>query len=370
MRVLHIQRAKGISGSERHLLTLLPALASAGVEVALCVLTVGDGDQFVRAARGEGLHVIPTRAGPDVNPALVARLVRIIHEQKPDIVHTHLVHADLHGLIAAAVTRTPSVSSQHTPPSYNRRVTYRWTGRLANTLTRRRIAISNHVAEHMATAQHARPGTVDVVPYGIDVDAWVDVAPLALPGVEAVGREDVVVVGVASRLVAGKGHDVLLDACELVADRAPSLRVVIAGVGELRTHLEQRVATLPTGTVQLLGFVSEMPAFMAACDALAFPTSPIRDEGFGFVALEAMAAGKPVLATAVGPIPEVVVDGVTGMLVEPDSPRALSEALLALVDDPARRRTMGCAGRERARQEFSVARMVERTVRVYEQVVA
>src|SRR5207248_6608376 len=172
-------------------------------------------------------------------------------------------------------------------------------------------------------------------------------------------------VGVASRLVPGKGHDVLLDAVELICDRAPNLRVIVAGEGDLRAALEARAAALPDGMVTFLGFVQDVPAFMSACDIVVFPTSPEFGEGFGLVALEAMATGGPVIATNFGPIPEVVEDGVTGILVDPDSAKSLAGALLSLAGRPEQRSLMGAAGRARAESEFTIERMVQRTLSMY-----
>src|SRR4051812_40907303 len=184
VRVLHVHKASGVSGSERHLLTLLPALRDRGVEVHVAVPLAGDGMRFVDALRAHDLAVTTLDAGPDLNPRLITRLVRVIRDVQPTLVHTHLVHADLHGLIAARLARVPAVSSDHTPPTLNRRATYRWVGRLSGRLARRRLAISEHVARAMLAQRQGRPDFVDVVPYGIDVAPWKSPAPLPIEGVD------------------------------------------------------------------------------------------------------------------------------------------------------------------------------------------
>src|SRR4051794_29033602 len=154
--------------------------------------------RFVDALRSHALDVTTLPAGPDVNPVLLARLVKLIRSVRPTLVHTHLVHADLHGLVAARLAGVPAVSSDHTTPTYNRQITYRSVGRLSGRLARRRLAISEHVGRRMIAARQGRPGFVDVVPYGIDVAPWQQATPLTLP---MVNREEQVVVGVALRLV-------------------------------------------------------------------------------------------------------------------------------------------------------------------------
>jgi hypothetical protein len=109
-RILHVQRVKGIGGSERHLLSLLPALQQAGLHVRMCVLRTGHGEVFVDDMRRAGVDVVVREGGPDVNPVLLPALISEIRSFRPDIVHTHLVHADVHGQAAALVARVPAVS--------------------------------------------------------------------------------------------------------------------------------------------------------------------------------------------------------------------------------------------------------------------
>jgi glycosyltransferase involved in cell wall biosynthesis len=145
------------------------------------------------------------------------------------------------------------------------------------------------------------------------------------------------------------------------------LRLLVAGDGPLRTDLE-REANAVDARVDFLGFVPDIQRFLNACDILAFPTQPEFGEGFGLAALEAMAASCPVVATAVASLPEVVSAGETGLVVDPESPDELAAALVTLAEDATLRRAMGKRGRERARAEFSLGAMVERTIAVYEEV--
>lgn len=367
LKVLHVQKVAGMGGSEQHLLTLLPALREAGVDARMLVPATGDADRFVEPLRERGVPTRTVAAGPDLNPVLVGSLVREIRASRPDLVHTHLVHADLHGQVAAGLAGVGRVSSVHGTPAFYRREPYRTAARLAGRFTRVTIAISEHVRAFLEAVRIAPPSRLEVVPYGIDASRW------ALPADErdrarsAFGlRQGDVAVGVAARLIPGKGHSLLLEAYAAAARRFPALRLLIAGDGPLRARLEEQAARTGTGDVRFTGYVADMRAFMSACDLLAFPTEPSLGEGFGLAALEAMAAGRSVVATRVGSLPEVVDAGRTGLLVGPGAVEELEGALVELAENAPLRSEMGARAHQRARSVFSVEAMIERTVAVYD----
>jgi glycosyltransferase involved in cell wall biosynthesis len=367
MRVLHVQKATGIGGSERHLLSLLPALAEAGVEVRMCVPVAGRSRDFTEQLRALGVPHSVIRAGPDVNPLLVAALRREIRGFRPDLVHTHLIHADLHGQVAARLAGVTGVSSIHGAHGFYQREPYRSAARIAGRSASLTIAISEHVRRFIEGLRLCRPGTARVVRYGIDSSGW-----LASEAERASARADLgldasdVAVGVASRLIPHKGHSFLLRGHAHASRRTPKLRLLVAGDGPLRGDLEREARGLD-GRVQFLGFVPNIRSFLNACDVLAFPTQPEFGEGFGLAALEAMAASCPVVATAVASLPEVVSSEETGILVDPGSVDELAAALVRLAEDGTLRREMGKRGRERACTRFSLEAMVERTLAVYEE---
>jgi glycosyltransferase involved in cell wall biosynthesis len=369
VRILHVQKVSGVGGSERHLLSLLPALAEAGAEVRMFVAATGRSEEFTDRLRDAGVAYSIMPAGPDANPRLVAALRREIQTYRPTVVHTHLVHADLHGLLAARATGVPGVSSVHGTPSFYLHEPYRMARRIAGRWSIRTIAISEHVRRFVERMRFARPGTARMVHYGIDASGWQSLNGERTATRESLGVADgEVVLGIASRLIAGKGHLTLLDACESAFREAPHLRLLIAGDGPLRDELARRIDQLGLRErAHCLGFIADIRSFMGACDALVFPTQPELSEGFGLAALEAMAAARPVIATRVGSLPEVVSDEVTGLLVEPQDVAALAAALVRLAEDPAIRREFGEQGLTRANAEFSLTAMIQRTLSVYDE---
>ncbi len=192
---------------------------------------------------------------------------------------------------------------------------------------------------------------IEVVHYGLDAPPrpWGENADLDLP-------DDARVLLAISRLVPQKGLDVAVRALARVREEEPRAVLVVLGEGPERERLAGEGVHLP-------GRVGDVAAWLARAELLAHPA---RWEGFGLALLEAMLARKPVVATRVSSIPEIVVDGETGLLVAPDDPQALAAAILRLLRDPEEARRLGKAGLARARSEFSVERMSRRTLAVYE----
>jgi glycosyltransferase involved in cell wall biosynthesis len=370
VKILHVQKVAGIGGSERHLQLLLPALAARGLDVQMCVLGADASSIFVDRLRADGMSVIATPAGPDLNPRVVAWLVGQIRRCSPDLVHTHLIHADLYGQLAARIKGVPAVSSVHAAHSFYGREPYRSATRLAGRLAARTIAISNHVAKTLLEARTAPAERIEVVHYGIDASEWAadDQRKAEARQRFGMGRDEVVV-GVASRLVPHKGHDFLLRGMAEAVRREPRLRLAIAGSGPLEGDLRALAQqVVPEGHVRFLGFVDDISSFMQACDVIAFPTLPEFGEGFGLAALEAMAAGRPVVATAVASLPEVVADGESGILVAPGVVADLGAALVRLAQDVDLRRELGVGAHRRATTQFSLEKMVDRTAAIYGEV--
>jgi glycosyltransferase involved in cell wall biosynthesis len=363
VRVLHIQKVRGIGGSERHLLALLPALARTGIEVHMCALTAGDSAAFTRPMERAGVATSRIAAGPRFNPLLAPELLKIIHQLGPDLIHTHLVHADLYGLPAARVAGVPAVSSAHGTPAFYRRTPLRQAARAVGRIPTWRIAISEHVRSFLVDLGISRSERIQVIHYGLDAGSWQESEAGRWRARESLGLDPSdVAVGIAARLIDGKGHRTLIQAVQRARATRPSVKLLVAGTGPLLEELRAEVG--PDDAVRLLGFVDDVPSFMAACDVCAATSDTALSEGFGLSALEAMAAGRPVVATRVGSLPEVVTPE-TGLLVRPDDVDELASALGRLADDGTMRAELGRAGARRARRLFSLERMVQQTVDLY-----
>lgn len=362
LRVMHLQKATGIGGSEHHLLTLLTRLDPILVSPYLLVLQdpAHPAQAFLakvtRAALPHGVAPI----GGDLDPVLPFRLARRFRRWRPDIVHTHLLHADLYGIPAARVAGVPGVvSTKHNDDPFRAGVVGRADAALAR-LADRVIVISDHLARFYRNVEGIPAGKLTRIHYGLDANA-------ETPDGSVVRREfsigDAPLAGVVARLEEQKGHRYLLDAFVNVRAEIPRARLLLAGSGPQDAALRAQAAALGLGeAVIFAGFRDDVDRVMAALDLFVLPSLW---EGFGLVLLEAMRAGRAIVATSVSAIPEIVADEETGLLVPPRDAGALAEAVVSLLRDPGRRAVMGAAGRARLQSAFSVAAMVEATVEIY-----
>ena len=347
MRVVHVHRIAGIGGSERHLLTLLPALAEAGVDASFVGLD-GGGDP-------KPFYAELDRTGIPHRVASVRGLRGAIASFRPDLVHTHLVHADVFGAVAAG--RKPLVSTKHNDDPF-RAGPFRFLERALTRRARGVITITEALARFQVETVGLPREKLTVVHYGLDAPppAWADNPPLALPPSARV------LLGLG-RLVPQKGYAVALRAFASVREGHPEAVLVIAGEGPERAELERLRRELGLGeSVHFPGRAGDVAAWLERAEVLVHPA---RWEGFGLVLLEAMLASLPVVATRVSAIPEIVADGETGLLVPADDPVALAGALGQVLDDPALARRFAEAGLARARRDFSVERMATATAEVY-----
>lgn len=355
MRVLHATKVQGIGGAEQHLLALLPALRGRGIDARFLSLDGGlDADRFHRALEERGVPYRRVPIGRDASARVAQAVVRAVRAERPDLLHTHMVHADVYGSIAAHALRVPFVSTRHNDDRYLLGP-FRHVDRAFMHGVGRIVAISDAVRVF-----HERAG----LPAGklVTVHYGLDAAPTTPSEVTPAGAgipEDARLVLAIGRLIEQKDHATLLRAFARLDDA----HLAILGWGPLEEQTRALAAELGVGArVHVLGRI-EPRDWLARADVFAHTS---RWEGFGIVLLEAMLSHLPVVATRVSAIPEIVVEDETGLLAAAGDDEAIAAALRRLLDDGALRTAMGDAGRERVRAEFSVDRMTKRTISVYE----
>ncbi|MEY2777744.1 MAG: hypothetical protein RLY30_1842 [Pseudomonadota bacterium] len=358
MKILHVEAGRHLYGGARQVLHLMEGLAHAGHEN---LLVCPPGAEYIEPASAFA-RVIPLRMGGDLDLGLYARLLSVLRAERPDLIHAHSRRgADVYPGLCGARLSIPTVLS--------RRVDNRergWLARLRARLFDRVVVISQAIgdvqasmgvpAHKMICIRDAIDATGFTQP--MPADQWRAAHGLA---------PDAVVMAMVAQFIPRKGHHELMLALEALLPRHPQLYLALFGRGPLEAEIQQIVRAQGwTERVRFMGFVDDLPRQLGALTMLVHPAAA---EGLGVSLLQASAAGLPIVATAVGGIPEAVQAGVTGILVPPGDGPALVQAIEALLADPVRRAEMGAAGRLRVQREFSVQHMVGEHIRLYQSLV-
>jgi glycosyltransferase involved in cell wall biosynthesis len=355
---LHIDTARQWRGGQSQVKYTVMGLRALGHRAML--VAHPEGELLKRMS--EGMDLVPLAPRNEIDLAAAWRLSRILKQLRPEIVHAH----DPHGVamaatalsIAAPVPRPPLVASRRIEFRVARHSFSRWKYSQVDCF----LAISRAVRDRLIADGIPR-GKIDVVHEGVDVERIAGLAPgnlhaaLFLPA-------GAPIVGNVGALVAQKAQHTLVGAAALVVRQVPDVRVVILGEGELRPALEEQIKRLHLERhVFLAGFRPDVIELMKDFDV--FALSSIH-EGMCTSLVDAMAAQKPAVATAVGGVPEVLADGETGFLVPPHDEQAMADRIVLLLKDAALRQRMGAAGLARATRLFTVERMVNETAAAYE----
>ena len=319
-----------------------------------CVVEKGIGGLAARLEKdGIPVWIISKRGRWDL--AYPWRLARLLKDQQVDVVHSYSgVYRD--GCLAALLARVRVIVHTDHGRFYPDRRWTRWNHRFFSRFRDRVIGVSNSVGEFLIDEVGIAPDKVMTIYDGIDlavyrkfVDRTAKLHELGLP-------TECLVVGMVSRMVPVKDHKTFLKAARLVVEAVPKAHFVLVGDGPLEADLKNEVEELGISThVSFLGFRKDIPELMRLFDLIVLSSL---HESFSLVLAEAMACEKAVVATRVGGIPEVVEDGVTGLLVPPREPESLARSIVELLTDPPRRKAMGLAGKARVEERFSIETMV------------
>jgi glycosyltransferase involved in cell wall biosynthesis len=368
--VLYVIPRMSIGGAQRHLLEVFRLIDRRRFTPLLCCLATDRGDtgDLLGEVRALDVPVLDARVRDTANalarPHTLAQVARIAGETRRrgvGIVHSYLHHANWFGTLAARMARTPAIVSKRSMDLYPR-ARDRWACRIMNGLADRVTAVAESVRDHVHRIEGCPLDKIVVIPNGVDAARIAPLDPAAAPPLDGVegGR----VVGTIARLVWKRGYEQLVDAAALIARQEPGARVVIIGDGPLRPALEAQATSLGlNGALRFLGAVPTASRLLPRFDVFVLSSQL---EGMSNGLLEAMAAGRPVVATRVGGNPEVVVDGESGLLVPPRDSAALADAVLRLLRDPALARRLGEAARRRVETEFTLERMVSRMEGLYD----
>lgn len=343
--VLFVFHSHICGGIERHLLSLMQGLSSRGYQTAFA----GPADSWlmdqVRAHHLSGYH-LPMHGMFDLWSAL--RLATLARRVGADLIHSHATRGARYARFAGALTGTPVVSTAH---STNAGKHFGGADRI--------IAVSHAVADFLASRGYDR-GRIVVVHNGVP-----DVR--GVPAARSLRQEmgvplDRPLIGLVGRFIRDKGQDIAIEALSRL-----SIPVHLALIGDHETpwgrDVHQRSQSAPAPDhIHFVGFRDDVRDYLADLDLI---VAPSRREALPLTLIEAAAAGVPVVASRIGGVPEVVLDGKTGILVAPEDPAVLARAIEALIKNSALRARLGHTARQRYEDHFSLQPMLDATEEIY-----
>jgi glycosyltransferase involved in cell wall biosynthesis len=359
-RILHTESSRGWGGQEVRVFAELEWMRAQGHWVALAA---HPDSAIAKKALAAGILFYPLRTHKALLPFEVVRLAWWLRKNRVHVVNTHSSNDGwLAGLAARLALKPVLIRSRHIEVDYPNRFL---SGLAFRVLPHHIITTSQRIADRLVAELKIPPARVTCLATGVDLTRF-------HPGVRGALREelgapaDVALVGMISVLRSWKGHTTFLEAAAILLKKLPlPVRFVITGDGPGRDEIAGKVAQEPwAGHVTLLGHRTDVPNILASLDVLVLPS--YAHEGIPQIILQAQAMSCAVVATTIGGIPEVVEDGVTGLLVPPRDAEALAEKMMLLLNDSRLAATLGQNARARIEQGYSLDAMGERLLALYE----
>lgn len=358
LRVVHVIDNLAPGGTEKQCVQLVRSLAKRGVENRVLYFR---GGPLIAELERSGVAIQPVAVGSFQSarfPLKVIRLARAIRRWAPDVVQAYGFYSNLPGLLAASLARVPvRIAGRRELGAYllpAQRRADRWARKLAH-----RVVVNSHaVRNQLIDEDAAASGVVVVIRNGLDLQAWA-----TCDGVDPGGEP---IVGMVAHFREQKDHRTLLRAAGEVVRVVPDVRFRLVGSGPLEAPT--REFARQSGLSSHVDFMGDLGGEALRSAVKQFRVSVLTskdNEGLPNAILESMAAGRPVVATAVGGTPEIIEDGVTGFLVPPQDPIALAERVIYLLKEPSLARAMGERARRKVEREFTIERMADQFLGLY-----
>ena len=367
MRIVIIIDSLKVGGAQKLVATLVSYAPKEQLELTVVSLAKEESSAILDQIQTCGVPVFSFPANSLVDPLRFRQLVVFLRKERFDLIHTHLAYANIIGCLAGYYAKIPVVSTIHSTNWDSRRALAFLTAQLELLAFRhyaqRIVAVGYTVAE--AYKNHLGGRVVDVIPNGIPISEPVPDEIRMKLRQEISNDSSRPVIITVGRLVKVKGFEDLIEGFSLLEKRSPRPMLVIIGSGRLFNQIKKKVSDMKlTESVNCLGERSDVSHLLAAGDI--YVNSSYR-EGLPLTILEAMMAGLPIVATAVGDIPRIVVDEI-GLVVPPYEPSCLAQAIEKLLDAPANIRKMGMAARSIAIRDYSIDVWMQRLLSLYREV--
>jgi glycosyltransferase involved in cell wall biosynthesis len=362
LKVLQLTTSLMVGGAERVVLTLAEHIDKRHFEMHVCSLMVFQGNALRPAFERQGIPVYVVGAKRFYTPGAVQAVARYVRANNIDVIHTHTLDADVVGHFVGRLTGCPVVTTQHSIPFEHERqsILRRTLERVTlQRMARNLIAVSNSVRDAFVEQWGIEPSSIRTIYNAVPMEHLLAI-PLESADSDEQREPTITTVG---RLVAVKAQHVLIEAASIVLAQGHRVRFMIVGHGPREAMLKAQAQQLNIADrIIFTGLRHDVPSLLAASDVFVLTSLW---EGLPLTAVEALAAARPVILSRAGGNPEVIEEGVSGLLVPPGDPVALASALTTMLNDRRMRLTLGQAARERAAIVFSMDTFVNQHEAVY-----
>jgi len=362
----------GRGGAEQLMPPLLHTLSALGVRSRVGVLQVREGNPLAGELEAQGFPVDLIGIQRLRNPLNIPRISHYLYKHKPDIVHTQLEFAHTLGVLSSRLLRIPVVSTLHSLPAPHVHTSAYWRHRLLwwvlRNHSRKVIAVAENARQYYIEQGQLQPESIETIYNGIDLNRFSQIQPAQLQSL----RDSLGIPHTAPLLLTvaylrePKGIQYMLQAMPRILAEIPQTHYLIAGAGAYQQPLQELTDELGiTQNVTFAGFRNDIACLLSACDCFVLPSLT---EALPTVLIEAMACAKPIIASRVGGVPEMIEEGKNGFLVKPADSANLAESCLRILQNPEQARIMGNAGYEYAAQNFTLNHQGQRLLELYQEV--
>jgi glycosyltransferase involved in cell wall biosynthesis len=366
IRVLQLLPAFTVGGAELLAVSLAGSLNPERFETHICALFERGGNPLRSELDALTATVHNFRGRRLYSPTLWRNVINYVRKHRINIVHTHLLPADIIGRLIARFLGIPVVSTLHSIPEgfATARFDRYWLERgSALYLSNQLVTVANYVKKQYEKDWHTHSDQVEVIYNAVPIERYIVIPE---PSVVINEKSNPVIMTVG-RLIPDKAHNLLLDAAYVILQRYPNVQFWIVGHGDELEHLQAQAARLGiTKQIQFLGMRRDIPALLAQCDIFVLPS---RREGLPLSVVEAMAAARPVVVTDVGGNRELVTHDTDGLVIPSGDANLLAAALLSLLEHPEKRISIAQAGRKRVQRDFTMALMIQQYEAIYERLI-
>lgn len=366
IHILFVMDGMEFGGGERVFVQLAAGLKD---RYQLSAATMA-GMKFEETLKSLGVQTYPVDMGSQLSFKPVYKIFDIIKKNKVDFIHSQGARADFFARVAGRIAGIPyNICTIATPIEkfdigVLRKGIYRFIDRLTESSVDRFIVVSDSLEKLLTSKRGISAKRVVKIHNGIELHKYHPAYNSGKLRIELGISQDVPLIGSIGRIIWSKGLEYLIEATKEIFILYPQARLLIVGEGPFKNKLVLKCKKLGIiNNVIFTGFINDIREILSSIDLLVFPSL---SEGFPMVVLEAMAMGKPIVATRIDGITEQISDGKEGLLVPPKDPSALAEAVSKLIGNRKLAKSMGLAARKKAEAEFSVEKMIAETEKVYQ----